>query len=147
MLFLLHLAAMPHKMGRWNTTLQEILYIDTPCVSKRHLFVFSFNQIHYFGKTIITSITSTFGACQRRYIIRVVVLLILVFSFLITAIFRLFFLSIVWSEQNKQATIFPRQLCQSLSQTFLIFTVVQNPCRPQSKAMPNPRFDGNATIR
>ena len=49
----------------------------------------------------------------------------------------------VWSEQNKQATIFPQQLCQSLPQAFLTFAVVQN---PQSKAMLNPQFDGNATI-
>ena len=56
------------------------------------------------------------------------------------------FLSIVSAEQRKQATIFPQQLCHSLPQTFLTFTVVQNPCRPHSKAMPNLRFDGNATI-
>ena len=49
----------------------------------------------------------------------------------------------VWSEQNKQATIFPQQLYQSLPQTFLTFAVVHNLRRPQSKAMPNPRFDGN----
>ena len=72
----------------------------------------------------------------------IIVFSIIVFSLSITAVFRVF-LSMVWSEQNKQATIFPQQLCQSLPQTFLTFAVVQNPCRPQSKTMPNPRFDGN----
>ena len=56
------------------------------------------------------------------------------------------FLFIVSAEQNRQASIFPQQLCHSLPQTFLTFAVVQNPCQPHSKAMPNLQFDGNATI-
>ena len=55
-------------------------------------------------------------------------------------------MSIVSEEQNKQATIIPQQLCHSLPQTFLTFSVVQNPHWPHSKAMPNLQFDGNATI-
>ena len=59
------------------------------------------------------------------------------FSVSITAVLGLFFLSIVSAEQNKQATIFPQQLCHSLPQTFLTFAVVQNPHQPHSKAMLN----------